>query len=225
MFKRANVVMLPTNQKADIGAPNWYLPTSKTLIIDNFTSNLYFLSDDEIDFSKDYVYHIDAAGDKHVILPGTWAPNPKFCNKIIASTDKALKIFIESNHGNYTEHGQGYFKELPQPSQSFIEKYAEEYNKGNAITEVMVEYEDCGSEEWMGSDEDGEPCWREDFQLKINPKDNTITIRKVKDNWSSLEISGLLRLFENKYHNEKFKLNLDNSERVLFIREFIEENL
>jgi len=30
---------------------------------------------------------------------------------------------------------------LPQPSKSFIEKYVEEYNKGNQIVDVLVEYE------------------------------------------------------------------------------------
>lgn len=42
------------------------------------------------------------------------------CKKIITSTDKSLN--------------------LPEPSTSFIQKYIEEYNKGNKIEDIMVEY-------------------------------------------------------------------------------------
>ena len=47
--------------------------------------------------------------------------NGDWCKKIIATTDESLN--------------------LPQPSQQFIQKYIEEYNKGNIITDVLVEYD------------------------------------------------------------------------------------
>lgn len=76
---------------------------------------------------------------------------------------------------------------LPQPSQSFIEKYVEEYNKGNIITEVMVEYTDW-SETFNGVYmEENEEEW------KVNPKDNTITIRKIKDSWNREEVISLIK--------------------------------
>ena len=62
---------------------------------------------------------------------------------------------------------------LPKPSQSFIEKYIEKYNKGEQITDVLVEY-------WAHTEEHP--------QLKINPKDNTITIKPVKDSWNREEV-------------------------------------
>lgn len=47
---------------------------------------------------------------------------PELCKKILTTTDKFLG--------------------LPQPSQQFIEKFIEEHNKGNQITEVLVKVEE-----------------------------------------------------------------------------------
>ena len=78
---------------------------------------------------------------------------------------------------NEFEKGKSF--QLPQPSQSFIEKYVEEYNKGNVITDVLVEYEN--SKTFMEY-EIGDYLKFPD--LKVNPKDNTITIKKIKDNYT-----------------------------------------
>ena len=42
--------------------------------------------------------------------------------------------------------------------------------------------------------------------------------------YSELEIRGLIKRFENHYH-QHFKLDLNNSDRTLFVGEFIENNL
>ena len=72
---------------------------------------------------------------------------------------------------------------LPQPSQQFIEKYIEKYNKGNVITDVLVEYE------YLLDDRAVLPYWN----LKINTKDNTITIKKIKDSWNREEVIELCK--------------------------------
>jgi hypothetical protein len=72
---------------------------------------------------------------------------------------------------------------LPQPSQSFIEKFVEEYNYRGVITEVMVEYESIGAY--------ANPKYNSDYQLKIN-SDNTINIINSKERWSREEVVELL---------------------------------
>ena len=62
----------------------------------------------------------------------------KECKKVIATTDTSLKQFIYTTM--VIDEGDIY-QSLPQPSQQFIEKYIEEYNKGNIIIDVLVEYE------------------------------------------------------------------------------------
>ena len=66
---------------------------------------------------------------------------------------------------------------LPQPSQQFIQKYIEEYNRGNIITDVLVEYELISNEEYFLNTinpDDDVPYF--DENLKINPKDNSLNI-------------------------------------------------
>ena len=84
--------------------------------------------------------------------------------KIIATTD--ISLVKEYN--------------LPEPSQSFIQKYIEEYNRGNIITDVLVEYGII----YEGRSYD---LYNPD-KLKVNLKNNTITIKKVKDSWNREEI-------------------------------------
>ncbi len=68
------------------------------------------------------------------------------------------------------------------------------------------------------------------YRPRVNPKDNTITIKRVKDNFNNLEVSDLLRRFENDY-NAKFCKSTtiycqpDHSIRVLFLGNWIEQNL
>ena len=208
MFKKSNVVMLPTNEKAIIGdlalSHNNVLNFAKNedwLVIYNpIKQHLYITSDEEIK-SRDWMY------SKMDGYPTQWdgdlsaTKNPKEYgyNKIIASTDISLEI----EHPYSNDTGDMNFP-LPKPSQQFIEKYIEEYNKSNVITNVLVEYFDNGEEGWNGSNEDGEPIWNEKIELKVNPKDNTITIKKVKDSWNREEhIQDIKRiiLLEREYQD------------------------
>lgn len=157
MKKLAQVVMLPTNEKAKIGD----IVMSKFDDIHILTKNdgkeyaktvtsqhLYILSDEEIKEGDWFVMNgciirqckstnkeqhtiptvVDTIGGIHHV---------SVCEKIIATTDRSLGLVVDQNGCPM----QAYSKFLPQPSQSFIDKFVEEYNKGNVITEVMVEYE------------------------------------------------------------------------------------
>ena len=106
--------------------------------------------------------------------------------EVLATTDKSLKMREYNSLLSCCKSKEECHCILPQPSQSFIEAFVEAYNKGQQITEVMVECETVT--DWdnyttipVGN---GGATHKEKQQLKINPKDNTITIRKVKDSWT-----------------------------------------
>lgn len=114
------------------------------------------------------------------------------CTKIIATTNISLG--------------------LPQPSQSFIKKYVEEYNKGLVIENVLVErWADYIDREY---DTIGE--------LAID-KDNTITIKKIKDSYSREEVINIF----NKYNEELLDATVDFSYMKLKIwkENWIKQNL
>jgi len=182
--KYSDVVMLPTNEKASKSVIN--LDNDNELIhIDNYIPKLecgnqhfYILSDEEIK-EGDWCIMLDSFGNvfsnpQQYNDPKTQHLN-KGLRKIIATTDDSIDGFY-----------RGYAYQLPQPSESFIEAFVESFNKGQQITEVMVECETVT--DWdnyttipVGN---GGATHKEKQQLKINPKDNTITIRKVKDSWT-----------------------------------------
>ena len=213
MFKKCQVVMLPSNEKAKVG--EYAIMLNSATGISSYLScgiiqrengynmkcdkqHLYFLSDEEeIKEGNWYVNNgvIFRADDK--FDEGNNPNQNKHNKKIIATTDKLIigddkgKSLLGTDLNNY----------LPQPSQSFIEKFVEEYNKGNVITEVMIEYEENGTT--CAARRSGKDCygcqgfcdWEHIFKLKVNTKDNTITIRKVKDSWSRAEAVELVRSF------------------------------
>lgn len=89
--------------------------------------------------------------------------------KILATTNSSL--CITKQNGNL---GQAIIL-LNRPSDAFIQKYIEEYNKGNVITDVMVEYEMNKYPDLHNVKED----------LKVAP-DNTITIKSVPESWDDI---------------------------------------
>ena len=112
----------------------------------------------------------------------------KYCKKIIASTDK---LVIGWDYKNDIPDGDLYNEFLPQPSIAFIEKYISEYNKGNIIEKVMVDYFKIhvGWEPDYSFEDEGIEGSKETYQFILNvSKDNTITISKVKDSWSREEV-------------------------------------
>jgi hypothetical protein len=119
------------------------------------------------------------------------------CKKIIATTDQWLEL-----------------KPHPNVSQSFIKKFIEEYNKGNVIEDVLVEYE-------FYNTKPNSPAIYGKFKerLKVD-SDNTITIKKVKDTYSREEV---LVLLKNCWQQATRK-TLEPLEELGFTS-FIKENL
>ena len=203
-FKRVKVVMLPTNEKV-VNTKEYQLLLSNSLFwtskieIKRYTEGWFFLNNSSNTnshaitvpnvekFKHQHLYIISddeiKAGDLHITSDHSGFGFRKY--KIIATTDTSLKI----DNPNY-DIGKLAYINLPQPSQQFIEKYIESYNKGEVITDVLVEY---------FNNSDYNPSILDDIRLKINPKDHTITIKKLKDSWNREEVSNLIKLFANNY--------------------------
>ena len=209
-FKRVKVVMLPHNNvhtKITLYKDNDGEPLELSLNTDKLSyhtnQHLYIISDDEI---KEGDWFINLFNNV-VVQAHNWI-YVSTCKKIIATTDTSLKINnITRQLGNDAPN----IISLPQPSQQFIEKYIESYNKNEIITDVLVECE----MKHTGWTKDQSEYTYDEF-LKINPKDNTITIKKLKDSWNREEVVELLKLFENDI---KKSINSDDSNN------WIKENL
>jgi hypothetical protein len=192
-FKKAKVIMLPTNNKSLLHINYSKLQLNKFEQLDVNNQNLYIISNDEIK-KGDWCLHKDGKGilckvnlifeDKDLLLNNATKINPLEFKKIIATTDTSLatnSIFEIDNFDSSMFGGKSEIIKLPslfnlpQPSQQFITKYIEEYNKGEVITDVLVEYEDFNWDLLVS----GKTIINQ--ILKINPKDNTITIKELKN--------------------------------------------
>lgn len=179
--KKIKVVMLATDEKSLIykGIISKELKLYPYLHIDSHGKNqhLYFLSDEEIKEGDWYFsgnrYEEKELSQFQVGVSSTEYYKEQGIKKIIASNNPELKE-IHQNHNDFDS-----VFELPRPSNSFIQKFVEEYNSGNIIEEVMVEYvhKDCKIlSECTCSSIEG------DLILKVAP-DNTITIKPVAEDW------------------------------------------
>ena len=217
-FKRAKVVMLPTNEKTNIINTNQGLLYNSNDYI-GINQHLYIISDDEIKEGdwfvrnneihqcyKIYNDEIEFKTSKNSVYCGTntlWDKN--YCKKIIATTDTSLYI-----HQKETVSLPERVFYLPQPSQQFIEKYIEEYNKGNIITDILIEYE------YLLDDKSVLPYWN----LKVNPKDNTITIKKLKEIYTKEELCQILEKYTSFLWSEvgiHYPISLGNDAKDKFI--------
>lgn len=209
MKKKHQVVMLPTNIEAPnytqghiVKCIKSWTPigenpkeTNKLSISKNWSEDilkhyeaqhLFILSDEEIkagdwmlhpnkgfkvgDIWNSYINPIKAESHWFSIVPSNKAKVHGF-KKIIATTNSELWI---ENENMYPES-------LPQMLKSFIEYYISEYNKGNIITDVDVEY-------LRGVSIINEIQWgNNQLKLKVNP-DNTISIYPIKNSWNREEV-------------------------------------
>ena len=227
-FKKANVVMLPTNRKTngtickDITGKDRMINIKSNGLMeheDYIGQHLDIISDDEIGLF-DWVYNnkeniveqINSKAQLIFVLEEN-KENQTF-KKIIATTDTSLYI-----HQKETISLPERVFYLPQPSKQFIRKYIEEYNKGNIIEDVLVEYK-FNDFKFMAT-----LCTtkEEEYILKINSKNNTINIKKVKDSYTKEEVIE----FGNKvkeYCKDGWKS--DSLHRVFFEWDkWVEENL
>lgn len=229
--KKAQVILLDSQD--DNSTPILvYNPSTKELILRKrtFTTKNY----KEAGFScYDLYFIIDErpkTGEWFIILDGTnslkqctsveeqyinfkegFCTRPSVCWKVIATTDKNLKIIKKVTNPAIQEHilignvCSTYEDVLPQPSESFIQKYISEYNKGNTITEVMVDYET--KLEWVYS-HSGDRIQEESNPFIKVDKNNCITITRCKDSWSGEEVVKLLKSLYTEFASYP-TMNLD----------------
>lgn len=128
-------------------------------------NHLYVLSDDEIEKGDWY------SNGKNIFkcdnIKDVSKPRYKHLKKIIATTNISL---IEDNKS---------IKLIPK---SFVKYFIKQYNKGNTIAKVNIEYEKQNT-----TNDEGFPDGLYSLGLKVN-KDNTINIKTVKDSYSRKEV-------------------------------------
>lgn len=144
MYKKAKLVMLPTNEKAGLGSIYKRIKDDEIGYIDEFdmigklfinknpnvqksnsnfeAQHLYILSDEEIKEERLRWIMDNREGMNGFIHQVSVILDAKLCPEILATTDKSLKV--------------------KPVLQSFIEYFVSEYNKGNRIQEILVEYEE-----------------------------------------------------------------------------------
>lgn len=144
MKKRCKVVMLPTKEKSNILNDSLGLRYN-SIPLDNSLryspQHLYIISDDEIKEGDWYYSSEDNAVRQWIDY---YSMPMMDCDRIIATTDKSLKIKSTCNCSETEaiycgeEKSVGKCQQsLPSPSEAFIKKYC----KLDGIDEVDVEYE------------------------------------------------------------------------------------
>jgi len=222
MYKQHNIVMLPTNEASIIvkntmsihiqSESKLYLRQEPELVNPKSKStanqHLYILSDDEIKEGDWYHNSIDNS----IKQASDWI-YVSTCKKIIATTDTSLILHDNSKNNKCfgTQLSGKCSHILPQIPTSFIQYFIEQYNNGNVITKVNVEY----------------VIWTQDiktgkFSLFINPF-NCINIKTVKDSYSRDEVIA----FAKAYAEAVWNIRHDNGSAFFdtLERKWIEQNL
>lgn len=186
-------------------------------IITEFTQHyhLYITSNEQIK-ERDYVYH--RLDNKPILVTKDLLNGDirRFgYSKVVISTDKSLN--------------------LPQPSQGFINAYIEAFNKGQQVTDVMVEYNNDveywesrggyksgGKFKIFKKPEIGEyNCIMDYYPIKIKTdSNNCATITKTKDSWSRDEV---IELLHKAFKAQSF--DFDNNLDRISLNNWIEQNL
>lgn len=238
MRLKRQVVMLPTNEKAN-DCPILYFPkpgrlnirvysdeelrAGKGLVKLDYTANhLYILSDEKIEVGDWTICE-----GKVTKSSKSYAANNDYGKKIIASTDKSLRVIA----GFQVMTSIIDYEPMPEVSNAFVQKYVTEYNKGNVITEVMVEYKTVEEDDWNSraaiAGFSGK-AWKEIKALCVPAlkvdKDNCISIYKVKDTWSREEVEEIYRRGRNQAYTET-KGGFDLFDIVEASDKWIKENL
>lgn len=124
--------------------------------------------------------------------------------KVIATTNPELILPIQDN-------GESDYKYLPQIPKGFIQEYIKDYNDGNPIKEVWVEYEKTSAVE--RSKIERITGYRPVYIPKLNPG-NTIIIHKAEEKMYSRK-----ELYEALY---KFNDSILDAYSQMNDKEFIE---
>ncbi len=204
-FNKAQVIMLPTENKVN-GIIVKEIVSNKLQQVykedcqheDFVPQHLYIISDDKIEKGDWYIsngkVYQHPVKEFSKSLPHAW-----YGGKIVATTDKSVRFATGEMFPEW--------EYLPQPSEQFLEKYIDAYNRGEVITDVLVEYEETDKKSvCVGmSGKPSKPIynWIGNWKLKVN-SDNTINIKSAKESWNREELVLLFKKHEEdiiKYIN------------------------
>ncbi len=217
MWKKCNLILIATEDSSCLMIDeNGQLLFSKNFGFHEFNpknnfrhinrKQLYIVSDEEIK-EGDYVIPNDKDYQSVWEYKPTPCPMPYWgcnnnCKKVIASS-KELKIY----NGEEEISHMSIYRNIFLIPYEFIKQYVEEYNKGNKIEEIFVEYDSIISDEIKID--------YRSYKLKVD-LNNTITIKTIKDNWNIEEITNLFL---------KFLKEENSGIRESYIKKWIKENL
>lgn len=208
MYKNCKVVMLPTNKKANIGdfiiincngKLDCGIKSQEPYNMSEDRVHLYILSDDEIEVG-DWFY--DSTWSKEHMRPFSCNSADMKCGnqcyKIIATTNPDI--------------------DLPSPSMEFVKKYVK---LNGSINEVKVKfYERHYNFNDRICDEYDNNYYETKHILHVNSDSYTISIKKVKNNYTREEVINLLKQLKSEIEH----LAIQNfGEKVL--NDFIKEQL
>jgi len=194
MWNKCKVELLPSKEFSNVQldfSEKLHLEDGSSIALKEY-KHIYITSEEVVN-SNDWAYNVLS---KTVVqftedFIAYYAPMKDFpmgnYKKIVASTDDLLKFLGKSTHGTSTSDVYSKFPKIPT---RFIERYVREYNKGNIITVVLVEF----------TYDNPEP-YKNVLQLKVNPEDNTINIKPIKESWSKEELVEILGDFFNDHTN------------------------
>ena len=231
-FKRAKIIMLPTKNNTENVLKGYndnsllfkYAKEYKSIPAEcDYVSfyHLYIISDDEIKEGDWVLTNLHKKIEQVLNNKTSLFYYQQRAKKIIATTDISLKI----DNPHY-DIGLLAYISLPQPSQQFITKYIEEYNKNQVIIDILIKYElYCNTGSYPNIKKDCNcPCTNTincGTTLKIN-QDNTINIQLPKDNWSREEVINLIKKYSVEEPDDWSFLDLDIDD---YQNKWIEDNL
>ena len=270
-YKECDVYLLPLTEKKEDQILDYPFYNKPLILLNGFTKKIgVHIPDEGHRFDGSHqIMQLVVASDEEILNSNLYTNgkgvfkcdnlkdvDPKryhYLRKIIASTDHSL--------------------DLSKPSEGFVDAFITEYNKGNVILKVLVEYIECATVKfgtgwiyegmklkvnsvYMKINEDPElihqgRCLRlslkgtkfEDkykdtvifekdlditYELKVNPKDNTITTVKEKTSYTQAEVDDLLDRQVCETTNQllkKFEGYKSKEEFVTLIKKFFAETI
>jgi hypothetical protein len=189
-YKECSVVMLATDKAKDcllvrsrkLEQHKQYFTQAHLKNLNIKSYHLYILGNDEPEIG-DWKYD---TFHKEISQVKSLNSISQYDKKIIATTDKSLRLnsVKVSTSSDFTlEQISENIPCLPQIPQSFIDYFVEQYNKGNVIDKVLVEY--------INNFDDIQRLFDLE-EPKINAN-NTINILTQKDSWSRDEVIELMK--------------------------------
>ena len=197
-FKKAKVFVLEAKQSPQVGdicyisVIGWFICTKEHLK-ENVIANL-------IEYKSVKVYKMYITEYKEIenndyfitqYFPNTFVLGKRLKSIYNIKDNKVVAIFGNHIYPPCNGHcSNKYICTYPQPSLNFVIKWIEEANKDNIITDVLVKYELKITHD--GRINNNTKMWEE---LKINSKDNTITIKKLKEVYTKEELCQVLEKY------------------------------